>query len=61
MLVAVADTELFETCGAKNYFLCRSKELAIDVTHALSQLVKYLSKVLRFNGLEETNENTSKP
>ena len=52
MLGAVIDTELFEECGSKNYFLCFSKEIAIDFTCVLSQLTRRLSGLLGFNVLK---------
>ena len=61
MLVAVDDTQLFEKCGANNFFSHYGEELATGATHALSQLVKRLSKVLGLNMLCAMNENTSEP
>ena len=61
MLVAVVNTKVFEKCGSKNYLSCYGKELSTDATHALTQLLKSLSKVIGFNVLDVVNENTSEP
>ena len=61
ILVVVVDAELFEKCGAKNYFPCCGKELVIDTTRALSQPAKCLLTVLKFNTLDVMSENTSEP
>ena len=59
MLAAPVDTEIFEKLGAKNCFSFYGKELAADVTHSLSHIVKRLSKILGCNVLDVTNENNS--
>ena len=53
------DAELFDEIGRKNYFYCRSKEIAIDFTCILSQITRRLSKLIRFNILDVSAKNAS--